>query len=453
MSVKGIIPYSDGTETLGREEVKNESGNVIQDKRYYKAVYTNKIVSPQIDEIKATIEDKAKNSKVDELVGMIGGANAPCYYARDIRFSTVDKNKIKTPEELWININKRGLKLSAQLIIDININSSWDTDAKEWQAGKVYIENDVVYTTSKPGYLYRCKTGGTSSTLTPTFPTELGQTYNDGSVVWQCQLDYTKASNRVGKDFYMYACAPTNGSSPIIILSDNATVPLWYQAVNSRKIGGFHCLCSDVGTIDGHALNGYVLGDILPASLWDLRHRPKSDPEGMVYIEGIDLWVDIYLASHIGATTSRKLVSKYGGIIADGSSTPTYTDFDFIETFGKQNKRLLWQYEYECATQGSPQGVAILGATDPTTTGAHKATNNVRLISNFGLEDGVGVMWTWTADYFYYQTTCSRGLGGGYWASGASCGSRYANNSTVGTLNANYGARSASDTWGDKCLC
>ena len=40
-----------------------------------------------------------------------------------------------------------------------------------------------------------------------------------------------------------------------------------------------------------------------------------------------------------------------------------------------------------------------------------------------------------------------RSIVGGYWSNGASCGSRYLNNNTVGTLNSNYGARAASDMW------
>lgn len=43
-------------------------------------------------------------------------------------------------------------------------------------------------------------------------------------------------------------------------------------------------------TITGHTLSGYVAGDVLPASVWDLSHRPKSEPEGMAYIDGIDMW-------------------------------------------------------------------------------------------------------------------------------------------------------------------
>ena len=79
---------------------------------------------------------------------------------------------------------------------------------------------------------------------------------------------YATAANRKGKDFYIYACQ-SDTSVPKIILSANSTVPTGYTATNSRKVGGFHCECADVGTISGHPLSGYVAGDIMPGSVWD----------------------------------------------------------------------------------------------------------------------------------------------------------------------------------------
>ena len=52
------------------------------------------------------------------------------------------------------------------------------------------------------------------------------------------------------------------------------------QLIILGKLGGFHCLCVDVGTISGHALTNYIAGDILPRSCWDLKHKPRSEPEG-----------------------------------------------------------------------------------------------------------------------------------------------------------------------------
>ncbi len=60
------------------------------------------------------------------------------------------------------------------------------------------------------------------------------------------------------------------------VLSENSTYPRDYTVTNSQKIGGFHTLCADVGTISGHPLSGYQAGDILPNSVLCLNHRPHS---------------------------------------------------------------------------------------------------------------------------------------------------------------------------------
>jgi hypothetical protein len=38
--------------------------------------------------------------------------------------------------------------------------------------------------------------------------------------------DWTVASNRAGKDFYVYACTPASGTDPDFILSANSTIPV-----------------------------------------------------------------------------------------------------------------------------------------------------------------------------------------------------------------------------------
>ena len=85
-------------------------------------------------------------------------------------------------------------------------------------------------------------------------------------------------------DFYVYACIPESGRTPDILLSADNCCPAGKTTANSFKVGGFHCLCADVGTIAGHWLTGYVAGDVLPRSVWDLKHRPRCpDTRGMVY--------------------------------------------------------------------------------------------------------------------------------------------------------------------------
>lgn len=267
-------------------------------------------------------------------------------------------------------------------------------------------------------------------------------------------LDRTDPTNRNGNDFYVYAVEPSSGTTPNFCLSSNSTYPdgtvggVTASATNSRKIGGFHCLCVDVGTISGHPLTGYLDGDILPRSVWtQASHRPTSSPEGMVYV-GNKLWADIYLASN---TTT--LESSYGGTIVDGVSNPDYHWYNFVERFAEIEKRLPTQAEFMALAIGSNEETNISGSADPGTTGGHTDTASRRMISNIGCEDCAGAMWQWAnetgsdgaAASWAVQDTASdgtsydganaigrgqgyavpnRGILGGNWSSGAECGSR-----------------------------
>jgi hypothetical protein len=266
------------------------------------------------------------------------------------------------------------------------------------------------------------------------------------------------AANRNGEDVYIYAVEPSSGTTPNFCLSSNSTYPdgtvggVTASATNSRKIGGFHCLCADVLTISGHSLTGYEEGDILPRSVWtQAQHRPTSNPEGMVYV-GNKLWADIYLASN---TTT--LESSYGGTIVDGASgSPTYDHhwYNFVERFAEIEKRLPTQSEFMALAIGSNEETNISGSADPGTTGGNSDTAGRRMISNIGCEDCCGALWQWLnetgsdgeAASWAVQDTASdnttfdgipgneigrgqgysvpnRGRVGGNWSDGAVCGS------------------------------
>lgn len=253
----------------------------------------------------------------------------------------------------------------------------------------------------------------------------------------------TLGENLAGKDVYIYALAGS-GTEPDFVLSLNSTVPTGYTAENSRKIGGFHCLCKDVGVIEGHTLSGYVAGDILPATRWDLEHRPKGNPEGFAYEELTDCWIAIYLPSWDGT----KLVSVYNGVIADGVSTKKWHGEAFYEQFAKQGMRLVWRHEFQMGAKGSNEQTNIQGSSDPNTTGGHVDTAGRRMISNIGLEDCCGVLWQFAMDLgfaggsgwtnsVYNSSVDDRSYGqtygtlyrlrlGTYWYNGADCGSRSA---------------------------
>ena len=194
---------------------------------------------------------------------------------------------------------------------------------------------------------------------------------------------------QAGKDYCVYLTTDQqfvvslNSTFPTGTLSDGSTA---FSAENTRKIGGFHTLCVDAGEIDGHPLSGFSAGDILPASVWCLNHRPFSEPAGMVYCEALDFWVDIYLQSGTGEATE----SVFGGTI-----TTTRSQIDHTNDMLNVRKKLLSDPEFTAAADGSNQQTVISGAVAPSTTGGHTDANGRRMISNIGIEDCCGVLWQW----------------------------------------------------------
>lgn len=202
--------------------------------------------------------------------------------------------------------------------------------------------------------------------------------------------DIDTGAIEAGKDYCVYAC--DNAGSLVFKISLATTFPSGFDADNSRKIGGFHTLCVSVGTIAGHTLTGYVANDILPASVWDLKHRPVSEPAGMVYSEGANIWVDIYLTSGTGASTA----SVNGGTISDSRD-----HMSFIDDHAAVKKGMLNDNEFQVIAAGSNKETNIAGSANPVTTTGHLDTAGRRMISNIGCEDCCGVMWQWLLDYGY----------------------------------------------------
>ena len=246
-------------------------------------------------------------------------------------------------------------------------------------------------------------------------------------------------SIQAGKNYYIYLCDRADGTAEIKA-SLNSTYPAGYTADSSRQIGGLHTLCVAVGTISGHPLTGFVAGDILPQSVWCRNHRPVSEPEGMVFSQESNVWVDIYLQSGTGATTA----SANGGTITD-----TRPWFDHVDDMAAVSKRLLREHEFQTIAAGSNEETNINGSADPVTTGGHSDTASRRMISDIGCEDCCGALWQWTltpqarldngtaaiwinlpgarGSYYTYGTNGygnTRLLAGGDWHSGTTCGSR-----------------------------
>ncbi len=257
---------------------------------------------------------------------------------------------------------------------------------------------------------------------------------------------YATAANRAGKDFYLYACENSGASAPLLILSANATAPS--SGTTPRKIGGFHCLCVNVGTIANHTLTGYIVGDILPQSVWDLKWKPKNiTPEGMVYSPSANIWVDIYL-----------LNSSYTSTYATGAGALVSTNWmNFVDGVGSVGKRLLRDFEFQLIASGGNEQTNIAGSAWVASRGGHVNTASRRMISNIGCEDCAGLIWQWLDEQSYWYAAPSEGwfttegskgqmylqssrgdvklLAGFYWGGGAACGSRARN-----TFNFRWGA-------------
>ena len=361
-------------------------------------------------------------------------------YALEGAGPIVEKVKLKTINQIWV-IQAVGVITNAS-----NLDISQLEEAIQQLTN--YSNYEVACIKNNPYYYNRDELFTTNKT-TVTIPKDLKININGNCYISTINKSLQLSTvgtpvNLAGKDVYIYACEPTSGTEPIFVLSLNSTVPTGYTANNSRKIGGFHCLCKDVGVIQGHTLSGYVTGDILPATRWDLLHRPKGEPEGFAYEELTDCWIAIYLPSWDGT----KLVSVYNGVIADGGSAKKWHGEAFYEQFAKQGMRLVWRHEFQIGAKGSNEQTNIQGSSDPNTTGGHVDTAGRRMISNIGLEDCCGVLWQfamdlgfaggsgWT-DSTYNSNVDDRGYGqtygtlyrlllGAYWYAGGAPGSRSA---------------------------
>lgn len=309
---------------------------------------------------------------------------------RNILGQSGEEVKLKSINQVWV-IQAVGVITNAS-----NLDISQLEEAIQQLTN--YSNYEVACIKNNPNYYNRDELFTTNKT-TVTIPKDLKININGNCYIntinKSLQLSTVGTpANLAGKDVYIYACEPTSGTEPIFVLSLNSTVPTGYTADNSRKIGGFHCLCKDVGVIKGHTLSGYVTGNILPATRWDLLHRPKGEPEGFAYEELTDCWIAIYLPSWDGT----KLVSVYNGVIADGASTKKWHGEAFYEQFAKQGMRLVWRHEFQMGAQGSNEQTNIQGSSDCNTTGGHVDTAGRRMISNIGLEDCCGVLWQFAMD-------------------------------------------------------
>jgi hypothetical protein len=102
--------------------------------------------------------------------------------------------------------------------------NSWGTSRANSTA---YAAGAVVRPATGNGFLYQASTGGTSGASIPTYPTTIGSTVTDGSVVWTCvgqgivtwtATDPTWTTSTItARSIVIYKDTGTAGTSPIIM--------------------------------------------------------------------------------------------------------------------------------------------------------------------------------------------------------------------------------------------
>jgi hypothetical protein len=210
----------------------------------------------------------------------------------------------------------------------------------------------------------------------------------------QSPTDYTVAENRAGKDFYIYLVAPTEGTVPKIVISASPIAPSGYSTTTSKLVGGFHCVCLAYGTIEGHPLTGYLAGDIIPNSVWDLKNYSSAliYNVGQVLDPSSGIWVGIYPPSGTGANTT----SVNGGMISVSRSY-----YDFVDDGRLIGMRLARGDEFQSFAALSNEGTVISTTAIPSTGGGHSDSAGRRCISAIGVEDCCGIVHQWLNEQSY----------------------------------------------------
>ena len=115
----------------------------------------------------------------------------------DLTQDIVELNQ-RIPGELTIELNNHSGKFASpgeggisklKKRSEVALKLGYRTSPPTWEAATPYAEGDIIVPTTgkETGFFYECTTAGTShATTEPTWPTVLGETVVDNTVVWTC---------------------------------------------------------------------------------------------------------------------------------------------------------------------------------------------------------------------------------------------------------------------------
>lgn len=196
-----------------------------------------------------------------------------------------------------------------------------------------------------------------------------------------------------GKDYSIFL-VPDATFGVALKISLNKTAPVGYSTNDTRRIGGFHTECVNVGTVQAnHPLNGWLAGDILPSSVWTLWHRPAvASPSGMYYHSLLDGWRPIYVQSG----TLENTTFEYGATV-----TRSRSGWDHEVDLGLVGLEFATSTQFTMASLGIVPLKAVSGKAESscTTAGGWINENGVRMVTNEGEESTCGGLWEILRDF------------------------------------------------------
>jgi len=228
--------------------------------------------------------------------------------------------------------------------------------------------------------------------------------------------DSEKIVKKAGTDYYIHK----NKKQDEFIISENKKLKMY------KLVGGFHygLIPEEFTTINNISKkSSKKIAGINHYSIWSKKHRPLCEPEGMVFIPKLKIWIDIYL---LNADHKVNGSSKANAIIASGDNyNGRKIPVDEEDLKGNvvdaiashHNKRLLTQKEFRKAMYGVKEGLSAEDLDDGT-------TKHIKdFVSRYGIEQATGVQWIWSKD-LYNSSDKLRVLLGGARGSGVHAGSR-----------------------------